>query len=272
MAPDAWWVADYLRRIGYGGGTESTLENLRAMHRAHFLNVPFENLDIARGVTIEVDERVNARKLVERRRGGFCLEVTGMFARMLRALGYRVDVIGAQVEMDNTGTLGAESSAFPPRDGFGATRLSEPLSHMIAIVHLDERWIADVGFGGRIAEPLRLDEREPQRLGIRTYVIAQDGNRYRVMCEEPGAPSGAYQFVLKPRRFDEFYEVCTWLQTSPDSRFTHGDIVSLATPQGRVTLAEERLIVNENGERVETPVASEAEKMAILRERFGIIL
>ena len=77
------------------------------MHRAHFLNVPFENLDIARGVPIEVDEGVNARKLVERRRGGFCLEVTGMFARMLRALGYRVDVIGAQVEIANTPTFGS---------------------------------------------------------------------------------------------------------------------------------------------------------------------
>ena len=48
-------VAAYLERIGYTGPAEPTLENLRAMHRAHFLNVPFENLDIARGVRISVD-------------------------------------------------------------------------------------------------------------------------------------------------------------------------------------------------------------------------
>ena len=98
-------VAAYLERIGYTVPAEPTLENLRAMHRAHFLNVPFENLDISPGVRIQVDEAVNARKLVERHRGGFCLELNGTFARMLRALGYRVYVPGAQVEIANTPTL-----------------------------------------------------------------------------------------------------------------------------------------------------------------------
>jgi N-hydroxyarylamine O-acetyltransferase len=236
----------YLARIGYTGGREPTLDNLRAMHRAHFLSVPFENLDIARGVPIVVDDAVNADKIVERRRGGFCLELTGAFARVLRGLGYRVDVIGAQV--------------------------SAPLSHMVAIVHLDERWIVDVGFGGRVAEPLRLDERSPQHAGIRTYTVEHDDGAWTVTCEEPGTPTGSYTFVMQPRSFDEFGEVCAWLQRSPDSRFTHGDIVSLATASGRVTLAEERLIVVEHGQRTETAIASPDQKAAVLRERFGIIL
>jgi N-hydroxyarylamine O-acetyltransferase len=256
-------VSAYLERIGYHGDTAPTLDNLRAMHRAHFYNVPFENLDIARKVPIVVDETINTEKIVRKGRGGFCLELTGTFARVLRALGYRVDVIGAQVEIDNTG-------AAPP--DFNDVRLSEPLSHMIAIVHLEERWIADVGFGGRIIEPLRLDEREPQRFGMRTYVISTQGERYRVSCDEPGTPPGAYQFVLQPREFGEFNAVCRWLQTSPDSRFTHGDIVSLATPNGRVTFAEERLIVNEGGQRTERDITSAGEKTAILRDLFHITL
>ena len=134
-------VAAYLERIGYTGGTEPTLETLRGMHRAHAYHVPFENLDISRGVRIAVDEQVNYDKIVGRRRGGFCLELTGTFARALRALGFTVEVIGARVMSDG--------------------RLSEPMSHMTTIVHLDEPWIADVGFGGRIIEPLRLALEHP---------------------------------------------------------------------------------------------------------------
>ncbi len=266
-------IGAYLDRIGYSGGTEPTLENLRGMQRAHFLHVPFENLDISRGIEIEVDGAVNHEKLVGRRRGGFCLEVTGMFARMLRALGYKVDVIGAQVEIENTPRFGGYFDDDTARTRIDPnTPLSAPLSHMIAIVHLDEPWIADVGFGGRLPEPLRLNERDPQLFGIRTFSIANDGDRWRVACDEPGAPSGAYQFTMHPRAFEEFHDVCRWLQTSPDSRFTHGDIVSLATPEGRVTLADDRLIINERGERTEIDVTSPEQKAQILRERFGITI
>ena len=104
------------------------------MHRAHAFTVPFENLDIGRGTRIVVDEEANFDKIVTRRRGGFCLELTGLFARALRALGFRVDVIGARVMIDG--------------------RLGHPRSHMVLVVHLDEPWLADVGFGGRVIEPL----------------------------------------------------------------------------------------------------------------------
>ena len=91
---------------------------------------------------------------------------------------------------------------------------------------------------------------------MRTYSIANEGDRYRVACDEPGTPPGSYQFLMRPLAFDDFHEMCGWLQTSPDSRFTHGDIVSLATLEGRVTLAEERLIINVRGNRTETGITS----------------
>src|SRR5690348_9809799 len=38
-------VPAYLARIGYSGPVTPTAEVLRALHRAHMLSVPFENLD-----------------------------------------------------------------------------------------------------------------------------------------------------------------------------------------------------------------------------------
>lgn len=244
-------IGAYLDRIGYSGSTAPTLETLRAMHRAHFYNVPFENLDIARGVRIQVDEAVNYDKIVRRRRGGFCLELTGLFGRVLREMGFCLDVIGARVLVDG--------------------KLGEPMSHMILIVHLDEPWIADVGFAGTVVAPLRLDEREEQVTEGRAYTVANDGDHWFVTCRDPNSP-GTYVFTLQPRTFDEFVSVCDWLQTSPSSRFTKGDVASLATPTGRFTLAQRRLIVTDAGRRDEIEIASDEEHAAILRDRFGLVV
>ncbi len=241
-------VDAYLARIGYTGDVSATLETLRGMHRAHFYNVPFENLDIARGVRIEVDEGVNFEKIVTHRRGGFCLELTGTFARALRQIGFQLDVIGARV--------------------FSEGKLSQPMSHMILIVHLDEPWIADVGFGGRVVEPLRLGERDNQVFGMRQYVVENDGDHWFVTCMEDGYDVMTYTFTMQPREFDEFHPVCEWLQTSPDSRFTTGDVISLATENGRTTLAHGRLITF-NGEAREERDVTPGEAATIIRDHFG---
>jgi N-hydroxyarylamine O-acetyltransferase len=49
-------VESYLARVVYKGPTSPTLETLRAIHYAHLLAVPFENLDIGLGRKIALDE------------------------------------------------------------------------------------------------------------------------------------------------------------------------------------------------------------------------
>jgi N-hydroxyarylamine O-acetyltransferase len=239
------------------------------MHLAHFYNVPFENLNISRRVPIEVDEGVLFAKVVQRRRGGFCLELTGLFAMALREIGFAVDVIGARV-------ITPASPALPmpdetrPRVAVG--QFSYPMSHMTLVVHLDELWIADVGFGGRIAGPLRMAESGVQLIEGREYVVANDGDHWMVTCNEADNPPPlSYLFTTQPRDFSEFTEVCGWLQTSPESRFTQGDMASMATPTGRVTLAGQRLIVADAGERTESVIAEE-DVSEVLKERFGLVL
>src|SRR6476659_8547107 len=90
-------VSAYLDRIRYSGPVEATAENLRALHRAHLLTVPFENLDISVGRKTVVDEEAILKKIVERRRGGFCYELNGAFAALLRALGFQVTLLSARV-------------------------------------------------------------------------------------------------------------------------------------------------------------------------------
>lgn len=244
-------IAAYLERIGYHGPVRVDLETLRGMHHAHFLNVPFENLDIARGVPIEVDGEVNYRKVVTSGRGGFCLELSGLFARVLRQLGFRVDVLGARVL--NEGLFGY------------------PNSHMTLLVHLDEPWLVDVGFGGRIATPLPLESRAPVIAGSRRFVVDHDGDHWLLTASEPGSGTMSYLFTLQPREWPEFEDACHWLQTSPESSFTQGDVISLATPAGRKTYSRGRFIETEGESRSEREVTP-AEAEPLMREEFGIAL
>src|SRR5262245_38379268 len=78
-----------------------------------------------------------------------------------------------------------------------------------------------------------------------------------------------YRFTLQPYEYLDYECMCRYHQTSPQSHFTRGRICSRATPDGRVTLSELRLIITRNGERQEPALKNEEEYAAVLREYFG---
>ena len=67
---------------------EQTLEGLAELGLAHLCAVPFENLDIAAGRALSLEPEAIYDKIVARRRGGFCYELNGLFAWLLRELGF----------------------------------------------------------------------------------------------------------------------------------------------------------------------------------------
>ncbi len=86
----------YLQRINYTGPLNPTAATLRALHQAHLLAVPFENLDIHLSRPIVPDEATLFHKIAEGRRGGFCYELNGLFAAVLRGLGFDVTLLSAR--------------------------------------------------------------------------------------------------------------------------------------------------------------------------------
>src|SRR5437763_10594849 len=100
-------VDAYLKRIGYAGPLKPNSNLLRDLHRAHLFAIPFENLDIAFGREIICDEDAFLRKIIERHRGGFCYELNGAFAALLRSLGFPVSLLSARVPRED-GSLSPE--------------------------------------------------------------------------------------------------------------------------------------------------------------------
>jgi N-hydroxyarylamine O-acetyltransferase len=244
-------IPAYLDRINYRGSLIPSAATLRNLQVAHLLTVPFENLSIHYGQAIVLNDEALFDKIVSRRRGGFCYELNGLFAALLRGLGFRVEKLSAGVA--NAGEFGPD------------------FDHMTLLVHLEERWLADVGFGDSFREPLRLDEREPQIQGDRSYKIGPQGNRLLLSQREAnGDWKPQYSFTLNAFEYPDYEEMCRYHQTSPESHFTKARICSLATPNGRLTLSELKFITAEAGERGERMLSDEHEYIAALAREFGI--
>ncbi len=243
----------YLNRIRYQGSITPDADTLRSLHRAHMYAVPFENLDVSLGRKIICEESRFLHKLVDERRGGFCYEMNGAFAALLRELGFQVTLLSARVS-------GGEG-----RDG-------PEFDHMALRVELEQDWLADVGFGDSFVEPLRLEPGlKQEQFGRRYRLTAADGG----LCFEANSNEAwkkQYAFTLQPRELSEFAGMCHYHQTSPDSHFTRKRVCSLATPEGRVTVTGYKLIETRNGIREERVLQGDEEWRAVLRDRFGVSL
>ena len=246
-------IHQYLDRIRYGGPVDVSEETLRQLHKAHLLSIPFENLDNHVGRRIVLDEERVIRKLVEERRGGICYELNGAFCALLRELGFAVSMLSAGVARDSGG--------FDP-----------PFDHMTLMVNLEQRWLADVGFGDCFREPLLLDARNEQVQGDDAYRLTEEDGYLILFRRESGDWKPQYRFTLERYPYSAFSEMCLYHQTSPESIFTQRRACSLATPEGRITVTDKRVIITEQGEKRESELASREEWRAALLEHFDIDL
>ena len=247
-------VSRYLNRINYRGPRDVSAETLRELHKAHLLAVPFENLDVHLKRAIVLDEQKMVDKIIGELRGGICYELNSAFCALLSWLGFRVSMLSAGVARDEGG--------FDP-----------PFDHMTLLVDLEERWLADVGFGDSFREPLRLDLRGPQDQNNESYRIVEAEDQHLIVeRRESESWKPQYRFTLDPYKLDDFGEMCRYHQTSPESPFTQKRVCTLATPDGRITVTGMRLIITDRGEKQEREIASHEEWAAALREHFGIEL
>jgi N-hydroxyarylamine O-acetyltransferase len=246
-------VPAYLERIAYSGALDVSPETLRALHLAHLYAVPFENLDIHLGRPLSLENEALFDKIVNRRRGGFCYELNGLFCALLRELSFTVTMLSAEVAR-------------------AAGGFSPEFDHLALRVDLDRPWLVDVGFGNGFRLPVLLDETADQPQGTSTYRIDADGaHRVLMRRDNSGEWIPQYRFTLQPHVLADFVGRCRFHQTSPESHFTQGRICTLATPTGRVTLSGMRLIVSAPEGRTESEISGAPEYAAALLERFGVI-
>jgi len=252
----------YLARLGYKGAPETSPECLRALHKSHLLAVPFENLDIHIGRPIVLEEERLLEKIVEQRRGGFCYELNGAFAWLLRSFGFEVELLSAAVARPD--------GSFDP-----------PFDHLALAVRLQEWWLCDVGFGDSFIEPIRLETGASTQRNIDYRVVetsdftdlfGDEDTRLLERRKENGPWEAQYVFSLRPRVLSDFSAMCQYHQTSPESIFTQKRSCSMATEEGRVTVTGNRLIQTDGDTRTERELKDSIEYQQVLSKLFGVSL
>jgi N-hydroxyarylamine O-acetyltransferase len=213
----------YLERIGYGGATEPTLANLRAIQAAHSTRIPFENVDVLLGRPILLDAAALERKLVRAGRGGYCFEQNGLLRHALRALGFEVAILAARVRWRRP------------------EQVVTPRTHMLLRVALPEGpFIADVGFGGATpTAPLALVAGIEQDTGLEPFRLLPAGAELQLQIRAAGEWSTLYQLSLEPLQPVDLEPPNWFVGTHPESFFVHHLMAARPTAEGRHAILDD---------------------------------
>jgi N-hydroxyarylamine O-acetyltransferase len=218
METDVFDSEAYLERVNLSGSVRSTEDRLADLQRAQLYTIPFENFDILLERGISLDPAVLCSKLVNRKRGGYCFELNGLFLMALQAFGFDARALLARVHLNGT----------PSGRG-----------HQIALVTIRGRqWIADVGFGNpnlRVPIPLEFNRPFPQDgREVRLIDAGHFGTMLQARIDEQW--QNLYSFELGHVFPPDILYGNHYASTHPNSLFTTARVAALATPEGATTL------------------------------------
>ena len=234
-------VKAYVSRIGYRGSLAPNKKTLFALQEAHLWSIPFENLDIHYGQKIVLDAELIYYKIIEKKRGGFCYELNGLFYLLLKELGFDLKRISARV--------------------YGENDFGLEFDHLCILCKLGkEQYLVDVGNGSFCLHPLKFElEREQQDPNGKFKISKFDDTYFLVSRFKKEKWISEYLFSTVEREYQDFAEMCEYHQTSPDSPFTNKRMCTQATPQGRITFLNDKLNIKEWGNKEEISIQDEAD-------------
>lgn len=246
----------YLARIGYTGPRAPTAEALRRLHRAHTARIPFENLDIVlgRGISLDLDDL--QQKMVHAGRGGYCLEHATLFGAVLDRFGFTATRLNARIA-----------------DPADASKL-RPRTHALLRVDGDGGpWIADVGFGFGVPEPVPLTDGAVSTQGPWAYRIDRTGPGWRLSNREPdGTWSPLHTFVEDPQHWIDYVVTNHFVSTHPSSPFVGHIMAMRTTDESRIRLRARTLTTITADGRTTTTTLDGTALPEALRTTFGITL
>jgi N-hydroxyarylamine O-acetyltransferase len=192
-------LQDYLDGISYRGSLNPDAQTLSAIHKAQALSVPYEAIDVLAGLTPDHSIEAIFDKIVRRRRGGWCYEANGLLGWALQQVGFEVQRAVAGVYRKDKGdsTLG---------------------NHVVLLVKLDQTYLADLGLGDALREPMVLRAGEHIQ-GALTFRLEKLSDRYwRFHNHALGNPT-SFDFSDVPADENLLTAKASELRVDPESFF-----------------------------------------------------
>ena len=241
----------YFERIGYAGEPRPDLATLRALHRAHLLAIPYENLDVQLGRPVGVDAEAAFEKIVTGGRGGWCYEMNGLFAAVLEEVGFKVIRMAGAVMREVMGNLVLGN-------------------HLVLLVDIaGEPWIADVGFGDGSLEPFALRPGPFTVAGYAFRLEQVDGLWWRFRNHQFGS-ARSFDFIPEPALPGVLAAHSDWQQTAPESSFVMNLVVQRFTDRGLVQLHGRVLRRVRASGKEKRLLGSPAHLVRVLGREFGL--
>ncbi len=232
------------------------LSYLEELHERHLLTVPFENLDIRKGIHINLDPEYLFDKVILKKRGGLCFEINLLFAWLLKELGYQVNIC-------SSGVYDVSKQNFGPE-----------YDHMVLCVYLEDTYLVDVAFGDCFRSPISITKAHTKDISGR-YRIAQsdiEEDRYELQRIENNKWLPIYCFSTQNHRVSDFTDMADYYSSSKESYHRKHSICSIATDIGRITMSDDHLTITENGQKIKTEIKSRSQFYEALYTYFGIDL
>lgn len=254
MSDTGFDLKAYLQRIGLDEAPPVTLRGLHQLHRAQFLSIPFENLDIHLGREIKLTPEALFDKLVRQGRGGYCFELNGLLLLALHALGFSAKALLGRVHLG--GTSGGRT-------------------HQLSLVHInDEDWIIDVGFGATGPRtPIKLEASNGEPVDGSHHRLVIDGYwGWMLQTYDHGEWKNSYSFDLELVTPQDIQVGNFFTSHSPDTHFTQMRIANLPLENGLISLVDTQLTQIDDGEIQETELTEGDEYMGVLKDLLGLDL
>jgi N-hydroxyarylamine O-acetyltransferase len=251
----------YLERIGYTGDRHPAAAVLEALHLAHATHIPFENLDVLRGLPIRLDLESLQGKLVDARRGGYCYEHNLLFGAVLEELGFAVTRLAARVRH--------------------RAPIVTARTHMLLLVDVEQgQWLADVGFGAEgLLLPVPFGAEQESRQFAWTYRVKAPGPKgpglrheaqWVLQSKRDDVWTDLYVFTLEPQLPIDYEVANHYTSTHPESRFVKGLTIQLPTPDARTALRNRELIVDTGAAVTTRTIADDEEMRRVIEQIFGL--
>ncbi|KAK2545685.1 arylamine N-acetyltransferase [Columba livia] len=273
-------IREYFARISYNEShKDADLQTLTLIFQHHIRAIPFENLSMHCGETIKLDLQSVYNKIVRKKRGGWCLETNYLLFWALQELGYDVCILGGK--------------SYEPAEKTYKAGINHIL---LKVVIKGNSYIADAGFGGpyQAWQPLMLisGKDQPQIPGIFRFT-EDNGTWYfekvkrKHYIPEPSVPltdtpelgniRKIYTFTLEPRDINDFQELNTYLQVTPDNLLQKKSICTLQTSEGLYalvgwTFTETKYKYTEDLDLVQFTTLTDEEVEKTLKDKFNIVL
>ncbi|MCE7576274.1 arylamine N-acetyltransferase [Aliivibrio fischeri] len=245
-------LTHYFNRIGLPKDTALTIENLKMIHRAQHRTIPFENIDIVNGQSIQLADEVIYEKLVNNKRGGYCHELNGLLFTVLNALGFEARVLLGRVHLS------------PEPTGRG---------HRVTLVMFNgQQWLVDAGFGSFTPrEPLPIEFDKELATDLQVFRFLRDED-YGVLLQvkESGEWLSLYSLDMGYVCKGDLEYANHFSSTHPDSVFTSGVIAALSTAEGINTLSNQQLKIKKNGVIQQITLEDETSYFKALKDYFGL--